>query len=144
VNILVIYDSTYGNTEKVAKAIGNAVGGDAKVLRVGDVKVPELKAYNLLFIGCPTQWNKPTKPMQEFLNKIPESALKGIKTAVFDTRLTGKLTGLLGYADKKIAGALTKKGAVVLNTEGFFVKGSALQENELARAVAWAKEIASR
>ena len=32
---LVIYDSTYGNTEKIAQAIGEAIGGQA--LRVSEV-----------------------------------------------------------------------------------------------------------
>lgn len=31
---LVVYDSVYGNTEKIAKAIGGAIIGDVKVLRV--------------------------------------------------------------------------------------------------------------
>ena len=31
---LVIYDSVYGNTEKVAKAIGEAIGGVVRVARV--------------------------------------------------------------------------------------------------------------
>jgi flavodoxin len=34
---LIVYDSVYGNTEKIAKAIGNAITGEVKVLRVSEV-----------------------------------------------------------------------------------------------------------
>jgi hypothetical protein len=30
---LVVYDSVYGNTESIARAIGDAVGGEVEVLR---------------------------------------------------------------------------------------------------------------
>ena len=33
--VLVVYDSAYGNTEKIARAIGSAISGDVKVLRAG-------------------------------------------------------------------------------------------------------------
>ena len=68
--ILVIYDSLYGNTEKVAKTIGEAITGDAKVQRVGEVDSSGLKTFDLLIIGSPTQGGRPTKMMQDFLNKL--------------------------------------------------------------------------
>jgi hypothetical protein len=34
---LIVYDSVYGNTEKIAKATVNAITGEAKVLRVSEV-----------------------------------------------------------------------------------------------------------
>ena len=49
---LVVYDSTYGHTEKIARAIGEAIGG--QVLRVGEVSPADLKGYELLIIGSPT------------------------------------------------------------------------------------------
>lgn len=33
---LIVYDSVYGNTEKIAKAIGGAITGEVKVLRVNE------------------------------------------------------------------------------------------------------------
>jgi flavodoxin len=35
--VLVVYDSAYGNTEKIAKAIAEALTGEVKVLRPGEV-----------------------------------------------------------------------------------------------------------
>jgi flavodoxin len=34
---LVVYDSVYGNTGIIAQAIGDAITGEVKVLRVGEV-----------------------------------------------------------------------------------------------------------
>jgi flavodoxin len=34
---LILYDSLYGNTEKIARAIGSAITGEVKVLRVGEL-----------------------------------------------------------------------------------------------------------
>jgi flavodoxin len=35
---LIIYGSLYGNTEQIAKAIGGAIAGEVKVVKVGENK----------------------------------------------------------------------------------------------------------
>ncbi len=144
---LVVYESVYGNTEKVAKAIGAAVGSDVKVVRTGECNVDDLKSVDLLFIGGPTQGGRATQPVQDFLSKITESVIKDKKVAVFDTRLSTKLVGIFGYAGKRIAENLKDKGAnIVLGPEGFFVAGKnpELKPGELDRAAAWAKSAVSK
>ena len=44
---LVIYNSMYGNTEQIARAIGHALGSEQEVeiLRVGDVKPGKLAGF---------------------------------------------------------------------------------------------------
>jgi flavodoxin len=141
---VIVYDSTYGNTEKIASAIGNAIAVEAKVLRVSAVNPSELQSIGLLIIGSPTQGGRPTPAIQDFLSKIPEPAIKSINIAVFDTRLPTKLVGIFGYAAARIADSLRKKGAALLAPpEGFFVKGKLgpLKEGELERAASWAKGI---
>jgi flavodoxin len=142
--VLIVYDSLYGNTEEIAKAIGGAITGDVKVLRVGEVNPSELETIDLLIIGSPTQGGGPTQAIKDFLNKIPESFLQGINIAVFDTRMTTKFVRIFGYAAGRIAGSLKEKGVkLTAPPEGFFVKGSQgpLKEGELERVVAWAKGI---
>jgi flavodoxin len=58
IKALVVYDSTHGNTEKVAQAIGDAVGGQA--LQVNDVDPAVLKEFDLLIVGSPTHGGFPT------------------------------------------------------------------------------------
>lgn len=141
---LIVYDSVYGNTEKIARAIRSAIAGEVKVLRAGEVNTADLKSVDLLIVGSPTQGGRATPPIQDFLNKLPESAVKGINVAAFDTRFSTKLVGIFGYAAGKIAGSLKRKGGtLILPPEPFFVKGKEgpLKEGELERAAGWAKRL---
>ena len=54
---LVIYDSFFGNTEKIAQAIGNTLGAkeNVSVVRVGEAKPPQLAGLALLVVGSPTR-----------------------------------------------------------------------------------------
>ena len=143
---LIVYDSVYGNTETIARAIAGVLtpSGEVKVLRAGEANASELKAVDLLIVGSPTQGGKPTRAIQDFLNKLPESAIKGMNVAAFDTRFSTKLVAIFGYAAGKIAGSLKKKGGtLILPPEPFFVrvKEGPLKEGELERASDWAKRI---
>ncbi len=148
---LIIYDSVFGNTEKVAQAIGTAVG--AQVLRVGDIKPEHLTGLDVLIVGSPTQAFAPLKPVKAFLKALPAGALKGIRVAAFDTRadvqevnsrILTLFVKLFGYAAEPIAKALVKRGGIqALPPAGFIVTGKEgpLKEGELDRATAWAQQI---
>jgi len=138
---LVVYDSTYGNTEKIAQAIGQAIG--AEVRRVGSVNPSDLKAFDLVIIGSPTMGGRPTEAIQALL-KAAGATLKGANVAAFDTRLTSKWVRIFNYAAPRIAASVKSVGASVVGSpEGFFVLGKEgpLQEGELERAAGWAKKI---
>ncbi|MBM3188650.1 MAG: flavodoxin family protein [Chloroflexi bacterium] len=154
---LVIYDSIFGNTEKIAQAIGSALGapGDVQVLRVGDVKPEQLTGLDLLIVGSPTRAFRPTATISQFLGGIPAGGLSGVRVAGFDTRILPEDTGspilrfmmkLFGWAAKPIADKLVRKGGLLaIPPEGFAVKGSEgpLAEGELERATEWARKIAA-
>lgn len=154
--VLIVYDSVFGNTEKIAQVIGNAMGSQAEVniLRVGNVKQENLRGLDMLIVGSPTRAFKPTKEIINFLNGFPKNGLKGVKVAAFDTRFTMSaieesrvlpfLVRLFGYAAKPISNRLEKKGGeLIIPPEGFFVEGveGPLKEGEIERAASWAKEI---
>jgi flavodoxin len=142
--VLIVYDSAYGNTEKIAETISGAIAGDVKVLRVGEVSPPDLESLDMLIVGSPTYGGRPTQPIQDFLKGATESAVKGIKVAAFDTRLSAKWAKIFTFAAGKIAGRLKRMGGVLaLPPEGFFVQGAKgpLKEGELERATSWAREI---
>ncbi len=141
---IIIYDSMYGNTEEIARAIGSAAGSDVKVLRAGEANTAELKSVELLIIGSPTHGGRATPAVQEFLSKIPGSSLKGVKVAAFDTRFSTKFVGVFGYAAGRIATDLKARGGILAAPpEGFFVKGTKgpVKEGEAVRAAGWLKEI---
>jgi len=142
--VLVVYDSVYGNTEKIARAIGEAVTGDVKVLHANDANPAELEGIDLLIAGAPTQAGRPAPAMQRFLKRVTENTVNGMSVASFDTRISAKWVGIFGYAAGKIGKNLKKKGGnLVFPPEPFFVEGTEgpLKEDELERAASWAKEI---
>ena len=141
---LVVYDSAHGNTEKIAQAIGDAITGEVKVLRAGEVNPAELKTFDLVIVGSPTYGGRPTEAVQDLLGKISATALQGARVAAFDTRFSTRLVRIFGYAASRIADSLEKVGGTLLvPPEGFFVQGTKgpLKEGELERAGDWAKAI---
>ena len=143
---LIVYDSVYGNTEKIARAIAEAItpSNEVKILRAGEANPLELVSIDLLIVGSPTHAGRPMPATQDLLNKVPKLSLQGINVAAFDTRIPTKLVGVFGYAAGRIAGNLKRKGGTLIAPpEGFFVTGSKgpLKEGELDRAAGWAKGI---
>ena len=144
---LVIYDSLYGNTEQIAKAIGQGIGEDTKVVSSAEVDIKALGGYDLIIIGSPTQGGKPMKTAQAFLDKLPVGVLKDKKVASFDTRDRGRWVKIFGYAADRIEKVLMEKGGnIVASGEGFFVKTvkGPLIDGELERAAAWGKAMATK
>jgi len=142
--ILIVYDSAWGNTEKIAQAIAGSFGppDEVAIYRASNVTPGEIKGNDLVFIGSPTQSGRPTKLMQDFLDHL--SDMQGSHIAVFDTRLTNKFAVIFGFAARKMADNLKNKGGVIVGSpEGYFVKGSKgpLVDGELERAAKWAKNI---
>jgi len=149
--VLIIYDSFFGNTEKIALAIGDSLApqNQVKVVRISALKLEQLTGVGLLFVGSPTRAFRSTKPIVKFLKNLPNGALKGVRVAAFDTRINPLETNsrfltfmvkIFGYAAQPIAKLMTKKGGLlILPPTGFFVKESEgpLQDGEIERAKEW-------
>lgn len=139
---LAIYDSNFGNTQKIAEAIAEELG--TKAMRVSEVQLGNLSGLELLVVGSPIIGWQPTVPTQELFVKLKPEDLKGTRVAVFDTRV--KLF-IHGDAKLKMAQALEAVGAKVATApEHFYVRGQKgpLLAGELGRAVAWAKEFSKQ
>jgi flavodoxin I len=148
----VIYDSTYGNTEKIAQAIGNGLTGEVKVQRIGEADPTELATCNLLIVGSPVHGGRATPELDAFIKQIPTTTLEGVSVAAFDTRFEAEeqgaglriLMSVIRYAAPRIAKALEKKGGIlVAEPEGFIVenKEGPLKQGELERATKWATQL---
>jgi flavodoxin len=143
---LVVYDSVYGNTEIVARAIADAIPGEVRVLRVGQAQASDWETADLLIVGSPTHGALPTEAIQGLLERIGPPAREGAKAATFDTRLTWFfLERWGGFAASKMADTLREKGwTLVGEPGGFFVRGlkkGPLKQGEADRAAAWAREL---
>ena len=142
-NALVVYDSQYGNTERIAQAIADALGtlGQARAIRVDPAQPVEIQGVDMLILGCPTQGWRPTQAMQAFVDRITTEQVHGESVACFDTRFK-KPRWLTGSAAGMIAKRLEKQGITLLvPPESFFVSGTEgpLYAGETERAAAWAR-----
>lgn len=150
--IVILFDSYFGNTEKVATSIKEKLepSGELILKRFSSTSPEILKNTDILILGSPTRAFQPTKRATEFIKKLPSNSLKDIKIASFDTRMDLKdvnskflqfMAGLFGYAAEPMHKLLVKKGGIPAgHPEGFYVKGTEgpILDGELDRAASWA------
>jgi flavodoxin len=113
---LVVYDSVYGNTEKVARALAKGLeddGVDVDCVRVDAVKFDELSGYDLLVVGSPVHAWSASKPIKAFLERLKSvGGLSGKKAFALDTKM-GR-SRLAGSAGGKIEGKLKSLGLTIV------------------------------
>lgn len=146
-NALVVYDSQFGNTERVALAITAALRsvGPAHAVRVNAARPMELQGIDMLIVGCPTQGWRPTIAMQVWLDGVTAEQLRGVCVACFDTRFR-KPRWLTGSAASVMAKHLQRQGSTLcVPPESFFVIGKEgpLYDGELERAATWTRLLVS-
>lgn len=151
----VIYDSYFGNTEAVAKAIGEQLASqcETEVLRIAEMSPERLAPAQLLVVGSPTRGFRPSDATKLYLKNLKVGELKGTQVAAFDTRIAVQdvdnaiftvMEKIFGYAAKPIAKDLCKAGGILLlPAEGFFVQGTngPLKPGEIERAAAWGRQL---
>lgn len=148
--VLVVYDTSFGNTARIAEAIASTCGGSIQQHSAIDpLSLPET---GLLIVGSPTQGGRPTTALQRWLDGIRPEALAAWRVAAFDTRLSGRaetgsirlLLRLLGYAGPRILRALEAKGGrPVAAPQGFLVdaRQGPLHPGEIERARGWGRQL---
>lgn len=145
----VVYDSAYGNTEKIAEAIAAALksAGTVKIAKARAMSANELKSVELLVMGSPVLGGRPSPAMQSFLAGLPAGSLAHLKVATFDTRMTMPIAKLFGSAAARMEATLKAKGGIpVAPPEGFIVKGRSgpLKDGEIERAAQWARTLTEK
>jgi menaquinone-dependent protoporphyrinogen IX oxidase len=113
---LVVYESVFGNTEKLARALAQGLeqgGVNAECVQVDVVKFDELKGYDLLVVGGPVHgWNV-SKPVKGFLERLKSvEGLSGKKAFSFDTKMSR--SRLAGDAGGKVERKLKGLGLTIL------------------------------
>ena len=139
---LVVFDSNFGNTQKIAEAVAEELGNGAAATPLADLAQGGLTGVDLLVVGSPINAWKPTERMKSFLDGLGEGSLRGVRAAAFDTRVR---LFIHGDAAGKISRALEKAGAqIVARPRGFIVEGreGPLAAGEVEGATAWARSIA--
>jgi hypothetical protein len=163
---LVVYESVFGNTHKVADAIGRGVAaadpqGELAVLPVSEATADVTAGTDLLIVGGPTHMRGLSREMtrggairdarasehEDTLDPDAEGpglrdwfdmlSASGHRAAAFDTRADMRLAG---GAAKGIAKRLRRHGfTLIADPEGFFIEGQdgPLRDGELQRAESW-------
>jgi flavorubredoxin len=153
---LVAYDTAFGNTERIARAIAGALAevGVVETRPIGEVPARDIVAADLLVVGGPTQRHGASPALVAWLQDVARSDLGGTRAAVFDTRYPmAKLWS--GSAADAIARWLRRAGCTLVGRpESFFVETDApepgegrrhdlarLQLGEVERAAVWARRL---
>ena len=160
---VVVYESLWGNTADVARAIAEGIGPEARALSTAEASGEAMTGVDLIVAGAPVlgfklptetmrqgarsnPGGRPPRPadlshpsMRSWLDALP--AGRG-RSAAFDTQVRGPF----GKAAPTIAEALETAGYVRLaEPAGFVVKGKfgPLRKGELERARRWGGELAA-
>ena len=154
-NVFVVYESMFGNTAEVARAI--ARGADASTCaEVHEITPSDVAGADLLIVGGPTHAFSMSRPstrhgaveqgavpsvedlgLREWLAGLPDHL--DAPVATFDTR-AAKVRHLPGSAAKAAAKVLRRR-THVLDRESFYVDDTTgpLLPGELRRAEAWGR-----
>jgi flavodoxin len=150
---LVVYDSVFGNTKKIAKAIKSGLEAktSSKLIHAEDIKPVHLKDLDLLVVGSPTHGGWFMESVKDFIQSIPEDDFKKLQVASFDTSMpkngngffVNLITKIFGNAAPRILHNFEKRGAEVIDSAVFLVIGKEgpLKEGEEARAKEWAEDL---
>lgn len=158
---IVVYESHWGNTAAVARAIAEGLAHGAQALATDEATGSAMDGVDLIVCGAPViafslaggnarkqiagDTKAPTPPdishplLREWLDALPHGAGSA---AAFETRIWWSPRGATGTIESK----LRKAGyAKVAKGERFIVAGSygPMKDGELERARAWGDELAS-
>ena len=85
---IVVYDTSYGNTKKIAEAIAETLkesGIEVDLFHVKDVKKLSAKDYDFLVLGSPTRFGTMSFAIRGFLGKVKTEEWMNRPFAAFDT-----------------------------------------------------------
>ena len=147
-NVVVVFDSAFGNTGRIARAIGDAAlgFGETQVASPQAVEPVSCQRADVLFVGGPTQLHRMSEPMRAFLKALPRGFMDGVPAAAFDTRLL-RARWITGSAASGVARELRRLGCrLVVPPESFFVldREGPLEPGEVERAGRWARTVLER
>jgi flavodoxin len=147
-NSVVVYDTKFGNTARLAEAIGSglAESGPVRLLRVDDPAAAALGDADLLVLGGPTQWHGMSRALRRYVDHLRSGPPPAPLLAVFDTRYRGA-AWRTGSAGLRAARSLERSWPdPLVPCESFFVRTDAaeLLPGEVERAARWATDLGVR
>jgi hypothetical protein len=157
---VVVYESHWGNTEAVARAVADGIGPQAQALATDEASAAALEGVSLIVAGAPVMAfglpndralagleesgrTAPRPPdlshpsLRRWLSELPAGYGLG---AAFETRIWWSPRGATGTIERELAKAGYRR---LLKSERFIVTGGygPLRDGELERARAWGAEV---
>jgi len=142
---LVIFDSLYGNTEKVARALTSGMreqGIEVDCARANTVDAGTLGAYDMIVIGGPTHRRGLSETMKTFTKQLRETDVKNKLVFAFDTKYESRLAGSAGKGieqrmkKNRMKVVMPHVSAIVLGREGPLKEGTEEQFKQIGTELA--------
>ncbi len=150
---IVVYDTTYGNTKKIAETIAETLkesGIEVDLFYLKNVKKLSGKDYDFFVIGSPTKFGTMSFAIKFFLGKVKSDEWVNKPFAAFDTENPenvekSRIENKEWSAAEKIAQKLREKKmnqllpvlkALVLDQKGPLVEGEVKRTKDYARELA--------
>jgi len=147
--ILVVYESKYGNTKRVAETIVKGMqrvdGIEIALNEVKNVDSNAIPSYDAIVFGGPTHFGGPTRGIKKFINKLSSFSLEGKQFAVFDTYIKEDFE----KGTKKMEQIVGEKAPVIkMAAPGLSIKVEGMKgpiaEGELPKCLEFGTKIASQ
>ena len=146
--VLVVFDSSFGNTEKIGREIAAGIEesglAECKVINIDEVETEDLSGFDGALFGSPIHAFRATRGIK---GAVKNAAKKGLQTKLVASFDTYQALGHIGKAAGQIEGELKKriKGAKVFSP-GFSAlvlgRQGPLQDDELPKAREFGKKFA--
>ena len=104
--VIVVYESKYGNTKRVAETILEGMkeveGIEAVIKELKEVGLNKVPEYDAILIGSPNHFGGPTRSVKKFIDQLGKLPLEGKMFAVFDTYLAKDFEKAVKKMEKRI------------------------------------------
>ncbi|MFW9792902.1 MAG: flavodoxin family protein [Candidatus Thorarchaeota archaeon] len=103
---IIVYESVYGNTKKIAEAIRNGMNTveniECVIKKTGEIHTDDLCDYDAIIFGCPNHNQGPALNLVRFIDRAAIVHLKAKIGAAFDTYTGGNKDVAVSKLEAKI------------------------------------------
>lgn len=149
---LIVYYSKFGNTRRVAEAMGETMkrAGEVHVLGIDELAAGDWEGVDLVVVGSPTHAFSIPAAVRSALAKQPRGILVGRSVAAFDTTVRRWPFRRLRASPKLLRRLRQLGGKPVARPETFFVAmhgapeahgADLLEDGQIDRARQWAAKL---
>lgn len=147
-NIIIVYDSWFGNTQVVAETIGKGINEIEKnpvvIKKIKDISPNDVLDYDIILIGSPNHMGGPTRKVKKFIDNLGKLKIDNKQIAVFDTYVRKNVH--IGKTVRKMEIRISEKLSdlkILADGLSIQVKGvrGPLEKGELSKCILFGKKL---